>query len=275
MPVCRLTKVQLFYEEKGQGDPLVFLSSLAGDHLAWLGQLRAFSKGYHCYAIDNRDSGQSTYLPESYSIETLAGDLIELFDRLEIVSCHLVGASMGGMIAQELAIRHPERVSSLVLANTLGRSDEWFQATLNAFEILRLQSATTAAFFDTVMPWWVSYRFMADKRADWLKWLLTQNPHGQQLDGFRRQLTAVRRHDTLGRLEQIQCPVLILVGEDDTVMPPRYGVELKERILQAQLVTLPGVGHAAPIEDPHRFNAQLRTFLATLPGWRKPDRQSA
>jgi pimeloyl-ACP methyl ester carboxylesterase len=270
MPTCRLPNADLFYAERGQGQPLIFLHGLGGDHLYWLGQLRAFSKHYHCFALDCRDVGQSSEATEPYTIFNLAADIAAFVRQLSLPPVHVIGLSMGGMIAQELALANPELVQSLVLVSTLARSDEWFQATLQAFELIRLQVPDTAAFFEAVLPWWVSYQFFLDSgRSSWLRWLLRQNPEVQSQAGFLRQLKAARQHDALARLSGIRCPVMILVGEDDTIAPRRYSLELAEQIRQAQLITVPGVGHALPIENPGQFNALLREFLAGLNALRR------
>ncbi len=273
MPTCRLPNVDLFYEERGQGEPMIFLHGLGGDHLYWLGQLRAFSKYYRCFAVDCRDVGQSSEATEPYTISSLAADLAAFLRQLNLPPAHVVGLSMGGMIAQELALANPELVESLVLVSTLARSDEWFGATLQAFELIRLQVPNTAAFFEAVLPWWVSYQFFVDSgRSSWLCWLLRQNPEVQSRASFLRQLETARQHDALARLSGIRCPVMILVGEDDAIAPPRYSLELHAQIRQSQLITVPGVGHALPIENPGQFNAHLREFLVDL---KAPQRRSA
>jgi pimeloyl-ACP methyl ester carboxylesterase len=274
MPLCQVAGGELFYAEKGQGEPLLFLSGLSGDHLYWAGQLRAFGKCYHCLALDNRDVGQSAYAAAPYTVADLAADVAGLLDRLHLPPAHVVGLSMGGMIAQELALLAPERVKSLALVSSLARSDAWFRGTLEAFALIRKQVADTAAFFDAILPWWVGYRFFEQgERAAWLRWLLRQCPHPQRPDGFLRQLDAAARHDALGRLAAIGCPVLVLVGEDDCVAPPRYSTQLQAALPQARLVTMPGVGHAPPIEDAAQFNGQLADFLESQglrsPPWRR------
>jgi pimeloyl-ACP methyl ester carboxylesterase len=266
MPIGRVNGVDLFYEEKGQGEPLLFLNGLSGDHLYWRGQLRAFGKQFRCVALDNRDVGRSSYAEGPYTTRDLAGDVLGLLDALGVAAAHVVGLSMGGMIAQELALTAPERVTSLVLVDTLARADEWFRGTLRAFELIRRQVADTAAFFEAILPWWVSHRYLEQpERAAWLRWLLRQNPHPQRLDGFLRQIDAMHRHDALDRLAAVRCPALVIVGEDDCVSPPRYARQLHERLPHAELVVLPGVGHAPPIEDPSRLNACVHEFLASVP----------
>jgi pimeloyl-ACP methyl ester carboxylesterase len=267
MPTAELSQATLFYAEKGHGEPLVFLNGLSGDHGYWMGQLRAFGRSHRCLAVDNRDVGRSSYASAPYTVRDLAGDVAELLDRLESPPAHVVGLSMGGMIAQELALARPERVRSLALVSTLGRSDDWFRGTLNAFGLIRRQVPDTPAFFEAILPWWVSYRFVErPERVAWLSWLLRQNPYSQRLDGFLRQLEAIAGHDAVDRLGAIRCPVLLLVGEDDNVAPPRYTRRLHERLPHARLTVLPGVGHAPPIEDPGAFNAALAGFLKGLHG---------
>ena len=262
MPRCQLAEVDLFYTEKGQGEPLIFLNGLSGDHLYWMGQLRVFSKHFRCLALDNRDVGQSHSPQTSYTTANMAADVLGLMERLELPPAHVVGLSLGGMIAQEVALTAPERVKSLILVDTLAGADDWFRGTLEAFELIRRQVADTGTFFEAILPWWVSWRFLAQsERVTWLRWLLRQNPYPQPLDNFLRQLNATRRHDVLSRAHQIACPTLVLVGADDAVCPPRYSEQLRERLPQASLTVVPGVGHALPFEDPAKFTALVAEFL--------------
>jgi pimeloyl-ACP methyl ester carboxylesterase len=272
MPITQLSRVRLFHAEKGEGEAVVFLGGLAGDHGYFMGQLRALSRRFHCLAIDNRDVGQSSYADESYAVWDMAADVAELLDRLQVPAAHVVGVSMGGMIAQELALARPELVRSLVLVSTLARSDDWFRGTLDTFGLIRRQVPDTAAFFEAILPWWVSHRFLEQPdRVAWLRWLLRQNPYQQRLEGFLRQIGAAGRHDAYDRLPALRCPVSILVGEDDCVAPPRFARELQERIAQAALMILPAVGHAPAIENPGLLNGLLGQLLSDqTPRHRRP-----
>src|SRR5262249_41711165 len=98
-------------------------------------------------------------------------------------------------------------------------------------------------------------------RVDWLRALLGQNPHPQRIDGFFRQLEAIRSLDTLERLPALRCPVWVVCGEDDMIAPPRYARQIADRLPQARLEILSGVGHAPPIEAGRAFNGLLRQFL--------------
>jgi pimeloyl-ACP methyl ester carboxylesterase len=265
MPLVQLRQVRLFYAEKGQGAPVLFLSGLSGDHAYWMGQLRALGRHYHCLAVDNRDVGQSSAASGPYTLRDVAADMADLADHLQLPPLHVIGLSMGGMVAQEFALAHPERVRSLTLASTLARADAWFRSTLEAFALLRRQVPDTPSFFEAILPWWVSHRFFEDEeRITWLRWLLHQSPRSQPLDHFLRQIQAIMGHDAEERLSRITCPVLLLVGEDDSVAPVRYTRQLQQRLPQGQVVMLPGVGHAPPIENPEGFNSCLLEFLSRL-----------
>lgn len=262
MPVLTCNGLELFYAERGEGVPLIFLNGLAGDNQYWHGQLRAFSKRFRCLALDNRDAGQSSYSASAYRIADLAGDVAGLMEHLNLPPAHIVGLSLGGMIAQELALVYPERVRSLFLIGTIGKCDAWFSATLAAYSCIRRQVRDTNEFFQVLLPWLVSPRYFEETdRAEWLKAILGQHPHPQKIDGFFRQFEAIRAHDVLDRLRQMQCPVLVAAGEDDMIAPPRYARQIAERIAGARLEILPGIGHAPPIEDARAFNGLLERFL--------------
>jgi 3-oxoadipate enol-lactonase len=267
MPTVHCNGHELHYAASGSGPALVFLNGLAGDHLYWMGQVRALSPQFRCLALDNRDVGQSSYASGPYTIAELADDVVCLLDTLALSAAHIIGLSLGGMIAQELALRHPRRVLSLCLVDTLARSDAWFNATLDAFSFIRKQVPDSGSFFVALLPWLVSHRFFDEpSRLDWLAALLRGNPFPQRIEGFFRQIEAIRGHDALDRLSAISCPVLVAVGEDDMIAPPRYAGQLASAVQGARLEVLPGVGHAPPIEAPRLFNRLLADFLtAQLP----------
>ena len=279
MSVCHLVSGRdLFYVEKGQGEPLLFLNGLSGDHLYWMGQMRAFGRHFRCLAPDNRDVGQSSYAAAPYSSRDMASDVAELLEQLHLPPAHVIGLSLGGMVAQELALLVPPRVKSLILCSTLARADEWFCQTLAAFQLIRREVPDTPSFFEAILPWWVSYRYLEHPgRLTWLRWLLQTAPYPQSLDGFLRRLEATRRHDALDRLPGLTCPVLVIVGEDDVVCPVRYARQMCRALPRAKLVLVPGVGHGVPLENPPAFQAAVRTFLNGLKGAPSPilDRKGA
>src|SRR5262249_24304300 len=151
------------------GGPLVFLHGLAGDHLYWKGQMRAFARRFRCLAPDNRDAGQSEPAVAPYTIGDLAADVAGLLDALGLPEAHLVGLSLGGMIALELAVAYPALVRSLFLVGTVGRADKWFNATLDTYSHIRRQVDNSAGFLWALLPWLVSHRFFeSPSKVEWL-----------------------------------------------------------------------------------------------------------
>ena len=271
MPRVRCNGLELHYADVGRGEPVVFLNGLAGDHLYWNGQVRAFAGRFRCLALDNRDAGQSEYSPAAYAIADLADDVAALLSALDLPPAYVVGLSLGGMIAQELALRHPGRVRGLCLAGTLARADDWFRATLTTYGHIRRQVADTPAFFEALLPWLVSHRFFeSPSKLEWLQAFLHQCAFPQKTDGFFRQLEAIRGHDVLERASAVRCPALVVVGEDDLVTPPRYAEQLARCIPQARLHILPGVGHSPVLEDAGGFSRLLDDFLRSVPGGSTP-----
>jgi pimeloyl-ACP methyl ester carboxylesterase len=266
MPKVVCNNVLLHYEERGDGVPLVFLHGLAGDHLYWQGQMRTFARRFRCLAPDNRDAGQSGPAVAPYTIGDLAADVAGLLDALGLPDAHLAGLSLGGMIALELAVAYPSVVRSLFLVGTVGRADDWFKATLDIYSHIRRQVADTAGFLRALLPFLVSHRFFeSPNKIEWLQAFLRQCAFPQTIDGFFRQLEAIREHDILERASTVRCPVLVVVGEDDQITPPRYAEQLARCIPQARLHILPGVGHSPVLEDASSFSRLLLDFLRSVP----------
>src|SRR2546425_3248297 len=152
MPKVRVNGIQIFYEEAGRGEPLILIMGFGADHLAWAFQVRALAARYRVVTFDNRGAGQSDAPEPPYTIHTMADDTAGLMDALGLESAHVVGASMGGMIAQELALAHPARVRSVHLACTAARPDAHMKALLTAWRDMRT-ALTREAMVRAMMLW--------------------------------------------------------------------------------------------------------------------------
>ena len=263
MPKTRVNGLDLFHElDPGTGVPVVLISGLTSDHTAWLPQLPDLrTAGYRCLAFDNRDVGQTSQSDAPYPISTMAADTAALMDALGLGAAHVVGASMGGMIAQELAVAHPDRVLSLTLVCTMARSDTPLKAIASAWSQLR-PPLSPQELLTTIAPSLFTYRFF--ERPEPLQSVMDMvrdNPYPQSPEGFRRQCAAIGGHDCATRLGALKVPTHVLVGAEDVLTPPRYSHELAGLIPGATLSVLPAAGHCFFWECIPEFNAAVIGFL--------------
>jgi pimeloyl-ACP methyl ester carboxylesterase len=266
MPTVRVRDLDMFYVDVGAGPPVVLIMGFGGDHLAWGLQTPAFAASHRVIAFDNRGAGQTGTPDVPYTTAMMADDTVGLLDALGIARAHVCGVSMGGMIAQEIALRHPARVATLQLHATLGRPDAYMRALVAAWR--RLRPAADREDWIRTMALWLFAACTYEQRPEFVE-LVVQNalmsPYPQSLTGFIRQGDAILAHDTLDRLAQIRCPTLVSVAEDDILVPPRFAHELARRLVGAELETLADAGHGYFWERPEAFNAMCLDFIARHP----------
>jgi pimeloyl-ACP methyl ester carboxylesterase len=196
----------------------------------------------------------------------MADDVGALIEAVGVGPAHVAGHSLGGLVAQELALRHPECVKSLILVSTHCGADPWRQALVESWIFLRRQ-LEIGEFTRVVLPWLVAPAFYRQNaQVDGLIHFAEGNPWPQNAEAFARQAGAGIRHDTRDRVGQIAAPCLVVVGQLDLVNSPAVAAELAERINRARLVALPDVGHLPHIEAPLRFREVIEQFLAEQAG---------
>ena len=263
MPNVPVGDISMHYVEAGQGEPLVLVMGLGADHLAWAFQFPVFAERYRTIACDNRGAGQTDAPDHPYTTRMMADDTVGLMDTLGIERAHVLGVSMGGMIAQEIALTHPERIRSLQLHCTLGLPDAYLQAQLAAGRAQRRSLTREDALRAGYL--WLFAPATYDERPELVEMMLQgalANPYPMSLTGFERQCDAVQTHDALDRVAALRCPTLISVGDQDILVPPRFSRALAERITGAELRVIDGAGHGYFWERPDVFNAMCLEFLA-------------
>src|SRR5215510_11673502 len=248
MPTVRVGDIDMFYQDVGDGEPLVLIMGYGGDTTAWAFQIPEFSARHRVIAFDNRGVGQSDAPDHPYATRGMAVDALGLMDALGVDSAHVIGVSMGGMIAQELALARPDAyMLALIAAWREMRIGLGHESTLRTLGLWLFSPATYA------------------ERPEFIEVLLQNslaNPYPQTLAGFLRQGEAVAAHDALDRLSAIRCPTLVSVAEDDILVPPRFAREIAARIAGAELQLIPGAGHGYFLERPDVFNALSLDFIA-------------
>ena len=261
MPRVTVGAVELAYDEVGDGEVVVFVSGTSLDRTVWGPQVAAFADRYRCITFDNRDVGESTQTTAAYGPRDMAADLDGLLEKLDLPAAHLVGHSLGGAIAQELALAAPDRVRTLTLIGSWARNDEYTRTLFRAWKRQRTV-LEPAAFLETMLLTGVGHTFLNSIGTEAMVQLVLAAPNPQTAEAFCRQVDADLAHDTLDRLGKIQPPTLVIAGDEDKIFPPHHARQLAEGI-GAELQMLAGVGHSPALENPAAVNAALETFFTS------------
>jgi pimeloyl-ACP methyl ester carboxylesterase len=256
--------VDLWVEQEGEGQDVLFISGLADVGACWVDQVADLKDRYRVTTFDNRGVGQSATPDGPFLITDFAADTAALIDELALDRPHVVGSSMGGAIAQELALAHPDKVSSLVLNGTWCRGDRFFNEVIRNWMWSAEKADSIRDFLVTVNLWCFSPRIWNDGTMDgWID-AAEASPHAQSVDAFCRSAQALIEHDTADRLGAINVPTMVTVGELDLALPVRFSRELVERIPNARLVVLHEAGHQPFQEIPDEYNRLLLDFWQSM-----------
>jgi 3-oxoadipate enol-lactonase len=265
MPVTSANGVELHYRDTGDGPPLVWVMGTGMNGDAWHRyQVPEFSNRYRCITFDLRGSGRSECPDAPYSPAVLAEDLAALLDQLGIGEAQFVGFSLGACTTQELAISHPARVRSAVLMST------WSSTSLEHHvrrhyqsRIYALQHAEDFEVFRKFAFWMWAPSTVDERYEDLLdlEAFLGTVSGAKDVSGYIGHFAADLAHETLERLPQITCPVLVVHGDQDLITLPAYNQRVAAAIAGAQLVEIPKAGHLAFLEQPEAMNAAIGKFL--------------
>lgn len=259
MQRARVNGVELAYELRGAGAPIVMIHGAQGDQTMFSGLAAAFASNFRVLTFDQRGSGLSEKPAGDYSIAMLADDTAALMEHVGFSSADVIGVSMGGMIAQELALRHPDKIHRLILGCTTAGGPKAMRIGVNAAYSTQPMSAEE--------------RGRALAEAAFTKGYIERHPEivatmiearrNTPLDPavLERRMKAAMKHDTYDRLPGITCPTLVITGKDDALISWENSRIIAERIAGAKLAILEPAGHCFWLEQPEESGAAIRRFL--------------
>ncbi|HWC26020.1 MAG TPA: alpha/beta fold hydrolase [Solirubrobacteraceae bacterium] len=264
MPTAKIAGAELYYERRGQGAAMLLLQGLGGNTLHWgEGFLGALEADFELVLYDHRGAGRSGPLTGEHTIADLAGDALALLDALGIDRAHVVGISMGGMVAQELALLAPERVRTLTLGCTFPGGPE---ATMTDTAVIAMLAEAVLSG-DQERATRVGYEVMiaaeyGRQEGAYELYREVAAQHPAPLPVLMAQLSAIVDHDTSERLGEIEAPTLVIHGTDDRLMDPSNAELIARLVPGARLELLEGSGHMFFWEQPERSARLVREHAA-------------
>ena len=261
MPKVKVKEIELFYEIKGSGEPLLLIAGFMCDRSYWSLLMPSLVSQYQVIRFDNRGIGQSSVPDDSYSIEQMANDAVGLLDILGINKVHIIGHSMGGRIAQEIALLHPQRVRSLILLSCSAKGDERFNSIIASWGDLATK-VDFKLYEKIVLPWIFTDKFYAvpDMVDQLIEWAVNY-PFAPKPSVLYHQSRAIINHDTTNRIQDIDCPTLVMVGKQDILSPVKFSEQLSQGIRNAELIVIEDGGHGFLIECTEAVAEAILKFL--------------
>ena len=256
----KINGANLYYEIYGKGDPLLMIQGWGADVSNWQNIIEPLSKNFQLILFDNRGVGRSEATPGEYTTRMMADDAAALLDHLKIPQTHVLGWSMGGAIAQELALVYPEKVDKLILSATSAKFSE------KCLFICRSQiAAVEREEFATQVNWNVSFcfseAFFTDSvRLEEVRESVFNPQYPPTLSGIASQFAAIVSHDTKGRLGAIAAPTLVVGAEEDNLISINNLTRLASEIYHAELKILPGA-HMYHVENAIAFSQAVTEFI--------------
>lgn len=259
MPKISVNGVQIYYEAHGRGEPLLLLAGIGYGTWLWFKQLPALAPHYQVIVFDNRGAGRSDKPDEEYTVALMAQDAYELLRGLGLSRAHILGVSLGGFIAQQLVLAHPELVKNLVLCSTSFGGPNMVLPRGEVLQFMALGAGKETFQYGLELAFSREYYQQHPREIAQLTRPMRRNP--QPRYAYLRQLMAPVNFCSEERLLEIRCPTLVLAGEDDPVVPAENSRRLAAQLPQAHLKIFPGARHLFFIERAEEANQTILEFL--------------
>ncbi len=263
MPYVQNREVQIYFEIHGSGPPLLLISGLSGGCWSWFGQVPHFEKHFRVITMDNRGAGRSTMAGGPLVMQDFAEDILVLLDHLGIRGAMVLGISMGGMIAQHLALLAPGRVRAMVLACThCGGKVKKLPSREALNSLIHNEGLSREEILRKNLPLFFSQSFLENhpSEIDRYRQVHLRAP-SQRHSAFQAQLNAIANHDVHHRLGEIISSTMIITGTKDLLVPRENALFLHDHIRGSKLVQLPGAGHALHVECRDELNELSSRFF--------------
>jgi pimeloyl-ACP methyl ester carboxylesterase len=262
MPSVKSNGININYEECGSGDPLLLIMGLSAPGAAWEKHVNEYKKHFRCIILDNRGAGASDKPAGDYTTELMASDSVNVLDALGIDRFHINGISMGGAIAQQIALAHPSRVKSAVITASWAFCGNYMKSVFEMFKTTRRKLAPSD-FAPMFFLWLYSAKFYG-KNPQLIEEAIRGNvadPSPMPHDAFDSQAAACMNHDLRGKLGGITAPVLLTTGCKDIFVPIECSQYLHENIKNSTLEVFEGYSHVHHWEDLDKYNKVTTDFL--------------
>ena len=265
MPTVKLpTGIEMAYTERGSGEPLICIMGVTAPGVVWDAHAAAWEPHFRCILGDNRGVGDTDKPAGPYTTEMMADDYAALMDALDIPRARVVGCSLGSVIAQQLAIRHPHKVSSMILMCTWARQDRFGLTTWE--HLMKCKAAFRPEDFMHYVQMLIFSKPWFDNDDCWQGVLAGRaeasvNPAPQPVHAMEAQAAAAMNHHTVEQLPSVTCPTLVIGGKNDTFTPQWMGEEVASLIPGAELHLYDNAGHAFHWECLQDFNPRTTKWL--------------
>ena len=246
----------------GHGPPLLLVSGLGSPGTSWQPFLTRAAERWRVLTFDGPGCGSGPPLADGAEIGELAGGVLRLLDELGVERLPLVGRSLGGMLAQELALLAPDRFSHLVLVSTTGRTDAHLREVFRLWAQMAELGVSAELRHRSSLLWCLGQEAL--ERDDRIRAYLTARARSDRPRDYAIQARAAARHDALERLRDLRVPTLVVSGSDDRLTPWLHAQTLARTIPGARLATIPGAGHLPYLEAPRLFADRVLGFLEPL-----------
>lgn len=261
MPFAENLGVKIYWDEQGQGTPVLLIMGLGWTSAMWHRTRPILGARYRTVALDNRGVGRSDVPPGPYPIALMASDAAAVLDAAGIQRAHIFGVSMGGMIAQEFALQYPERVHSLLLGCTAAGGPHAVQADSEVLQALFRGGLAPDEFAESINPFIYDSSTSSERIEEDMvlrrKWYPTES-------GYMAQLQGILAWEAYSRLPQIAAPAFVMHGETDRLIPPANAGLIANRIPGAKLVMIPNAGHVFTTDQPAIAHREVLEFLHSV-----------